>query len=285
MTEAGVPLGGSQKVIFQIAKNYQKRGGEVVYSKRVKNIIVENNRAVGICLDDGTEHKADRIIWAGDGHTAIFDILGGKYVNDKIQRMYGEWIIVQPLVHVMLGVGRDLSEQPYRIIFELKKPLPIAGQERRWICLRHRCFDPSMAPPGRSVAEVWYPTSYEYWEKLADDRQQYDDEKQRIADTTIAELDKRWSGFKSDIEVVDVATPNTYVRYTGNWKGSPDGWYITPENIMDQSPLRELPGLSNFYMVGQWTAPFTGTVMAALSGRQIVELICHRDSKAFVTSS
>jgi phytoene dehydrogenase-like protein len=76
----------------------------------------------------------------------------------------------------------------------------------------------------------------------------------------------------------------TYVRYTGNWKGSPDGWYITLENMMSQEPVRSLTGLSDFYMVGQWTAPFAGTVISALTGRQLIELLCIEESKAFVTS-
>ena len=285
VTEAGVPLGGSQKVVFRIAEQYQKLGGEIIYNQRVKDVIIENNRAVGIRSEDGSEHRADIVVWAGDGHTVIFDILGGKYLDDKVREMYGEWIPVQPLVHVSLGVAQDLSEQPHRFIFELEKPILIAGQERRWLCLRHRCFDPGMAPPGKSTAEVWYPTSYEYWEELARDRAQYEDEKQRIADVTIAALDRRWPGFASQIEVVDVATPMTYVRYTGNWKGSPDGWYITPENMMNQTPVRSLVGLSDFYMVGQWTVPFAGTVLAALSGRQLIELLCKHDKRAFVTSA
>jgi hypothetical protein len=37
-------------------------------------------------------------------------------------------------------------------------------------------------------------------------------------------------------------------------------------------------------MVGQWTAPFTGTVIAALSGRQLIQLLCKQNKKAFVTS-
>jgi phytoene dehydrogenase-like protein len=86
------------------------------------------------------------------------------------------------------------------------------------------------------------------------------------------------------VEVVDVPTPVTYVRYTGNWQGSPDGWYITPENMRKQNPLRSLPGLSGFYMVGQWTLPFSGTVMAALSGRQLVQVLCARNGTPFVTS-
>ena len=96
-------------------------------------------------------------------------------------------------------------------------------------------------------------------------------------------FEKRWPGFKSKIEMTDVPTPMTYVRYTDNWQGSPDGWYITTENMMDQRMKRTLPGLDNLYMVGQWTAPFTGTVMAALSGRQLVQILCKKDRRPFVS--
>ncbi len=35
-------------------------------------------------------------------------------------------------------------------------------------------------------------------------------------------------------------------------------------------------------MAGQWTAPFTGTVIAALTGRQVVQLLCRQDRRRFV---
>jgi hypothetical protein len=47
------------------------------------------------------------------------------------------------------------------------------------------------------------------------------------------------------------------------------------------SAKASLPGLSDLMMVGQWTAPFTGTVIAALTGRQAIELLCHRDGIPF----
>jgi phytoene dehydrogenase-like protein len=281
--EAGAPLGGSQKVVFRIADYYKRLGGEINYKSRVKDVIIENDRAVGVRLEDGTEHRADMVVWAGDGHTVIFDILGGHYLNDEVKHMYKEWIPVLPLIHVALGVNRDMSDEPHSLIFKLEKPITIAGEEHQWLSVLHHCFDSSMAPPGKSAVEVWYATRYDYWEQLAQDRVRYKEEKKCIADFTIAELDKRWPGFASQVEVVDVPTPATYVRYTGNWQGSPDGWYLTPENIMKQTMLRSLPGLSGFYMVGQWTAPFTGTVMAALSGRQLIQLLCKQSGKYFVT--
>jgi phytoene dehydrogenase-like protein len=238
---------------------------------------------LGVRLEDGTEHRADLVVWAGDGHTVIFDILGGRYLDDRVRNMYSDWTPVVSPVHVMLGVARDLSREPHTTIFELENPITIAGEEHRWLHFMHRCFDPSMAPPGSSAAEVWYATPYEHWEELARDRVRYKEEKKRIADHTIAELDKHWPGFASQVEVVDVATPATYVRYTGNWRGSPDGWCITTENMMKQIPLRGLPGLSGFHMVGQWTMPYAGVPGSALSGRQLIQLLCKQSGKPFVS--
>ncbi len=280
--EAGVPLGGSQGVIRQIVDHYQKLGGEICCGSRVTDVIIQDGRAVGVRLEDGTEQKADVVVWAGDGHTVIFDILGGRYLSDEIRRIYKEWIPVAPMLHVMLGVARDMSGEPHRIVFKPKEPINIAGEDHHWLCVIHHCFDPSMAPRGKSAMEVWYATRYDYWAELARDRARYEEEKRRIADLTIAALDRRWPGLASQVEVVDVPTPSTYVRYTGNWQGSPDGWYITVDNMREQTPVRSLPGLSGFQMVGQWTRPFSGTVMAALSGRELVQLLCKRGGRPFV---
>jgi phytoene dehydrogenase-like protein len=279
--EAGTPLGGSQQVVYHLAERFRQLGGELHLDSKVKELIIDQNRVTGIVLEDGTRKEADEVIWAGDGHTLIYGILGGKYVNEKINRMYGQWIPVKPIVHVMMGVKRDLSGEPHSIIFEMDEPITIAGREHRWLTVLHYCFDKSRAPEGKSAVEVWYDSAYDYWEELSKNRPAYKAEKKRIADFTVKQLEKRWPGFASDIEVIDVPTPATYHRYTGNWQGSPDGWYITPDNMRDSEPVRTLPGVEGLQMVGQWTAPFTGTVIAALTGRQAVQMMCHRDGRKF----
>jgi phytoene dehydrogenase-like protein len=140
-----------------------------------------------------------------------------------------------------------------------------------------------MAPEGKSAVEVWYETEFEYWEELSKNRKAYNAEKKRIADYTVHQLDKRWPGFASQVEVIDVPTPHTYYRYTGNYKGSPDGWCITTGNIRTQEPVRELPGLDGLRMIGQWTAPYTGVVIAALTGRQVIQIMCKEAHRKFIT--
>jgi phytoene dehydrogenase-like protein len=283
MVNSGVPIGGSQQVVAGIADRFQKLGGAIFYRKTVKDLIIENNRVAGIRLDDGTEHRADTVIWAADGHHLIFDLLQGRYVSDGIRSIYENWIPVKPLVHVAIGVNRDMSAEPHRLLLEIDKPILVADEEHRWLSVINHSYDPTLAPPGKSSIEVWFATDYDYWATLSHDRERYLAEKKRIADQTIAALDKRWPGFASQVEVVDVPTPATYVRYTGTWRGSPDGWYITPENIRTTGMQRSLPGLADLYMIGQWTAPFTGTVNAALSGRQVVQIICKKEKRRFRT--
>ncbi len=43
-------------------------------------------------------------------------------------------------------------------------------------------------------------------------------------------------------------------------------------------------GLNNFYMAGQWVEPGGGMPTAAMSGRNVTQLICAKDKKKFVAS-
>lgn len=267
----------------ELAQRYERLGGTIHYGARVVDLLMEHDRAIGVRLEDGTEIRGDIVVWAADGHHLIFEILGGRYLNDEIRTMYSEWTPVKPLVHLMLGVARDLSGDPARITRELPQPIEIAGETHRWASIVNRSFDPEVAPRGKSVLEVWFATRFDYWKELSTNQKAYRTEKQRIVDRSLEALEERWPGISGQIEVADLATPMTYQRYTGNWQGSPDGWYPTIETFSHRSILRSLPGLAGLYTVGQWTAPFTGTVMAALSGRQLVELLCAEGHIRFLT--
>lgn len=58
----GVPMGGSLEFSRAIEQRFQKLGGTIHYGKRVEKILVENNKAVGVRLSDGTEPRSDIVI-------------------------------------------------------------------------------------------------------------------------------------------------------------------------------------------------------------------------------
>jgi len=128
-------------------------------------------------------------------------------------------------------------------------------------------------------------TDYEYWKKLAEDKASYDQKKEEIAGIIVELLGQRFPGISSQVEMINIATPMTFERYTGNWKGSFEGWLITPDNahVMMKPMPQTLPGLSKFYMCGQWVEPGGGLPTGVMSARRLVKCICKEDGRKFRT--
>ncbi len=283
---AGYLTGGSIGIALAMEKRYHELGGNIVYKARVKKILVENDRAVGIRLDDGTEHKADYVISAADGHTTIFNMLEGKYVNDAICDYYQKFPIFQPLVYVGLGVNRSFEDVPQvasGLVFPLDKPLIVGNREHKYLGAHIFNFDPSFAAQGKTVITVSIDSEYAYWEELRKDLDKYKAEKERIAVAVVSALNKRFPGLAKQLEMWDVATPVTFHRYTGNWQGSFEGWLLTPQNVRLRMK-KTLPGLDNFYMIGHWVQPGGGLPTALMTGNHVIQMICHQDRKKFTTS-
>jgi len=281
---ASYPIGGSLPLAKSIEERFLKLGGKISYRMKVSKIIVENDRAVGVKLADGMEQRADIVISAADGHSTIFEWLDGKYVNDEIRGYYDKLPVFPPLVFVGLGVAADFTREPILTSYPLKNPIRIGNSEHERIALRNHSLDPTLAPAGKTVLSMMIPTDYDYWEQIGQDREKYDAEKARLEEAVINAVAERYPDIRSKIEAVDVATPVTFVRYTGNWRGSYEGWQFTRDTMrLNMKPT--LPSLSNFYMAGQWLAPGGGLPGAVLSARRTVKLLCKNEKIPFKTNT
>ncbi len=167
MKSGGYPIGGSLAFARAIERRYIRLGGEIQYEARVERILVEHDRVVGVRLHNGVEHRAERVISAADGHATIFEMLEGKYLDDEIRSYYATWPTIPPLIQVSLGVARDFSSEPPRISFPLGEPITIGGVVQSSLNLRHYCYDPTLAPPGKSVLILWMGSDLEYWKQIA----------------------------------------------------------------------------------------------------------------------
>jgi phytoene dehydrogenase-like protein len=281
---AGYPIGGSLKFAQGIEQRYRDLGGEVHYKSPVTKILVENDRAVGVQLADGSKHRSDIVVSAADGRTTIFDMLEGKYVNEKIRGYYEQLTIQPPVIIIALGVARSFDGLPRQVMFTLDEPVTMAGEEWERLNLFNYDFDPSLAPEGKTLLVLIKFSNNEYWKKLSEDHKIYKAEKEKIADVVVAALDRRFPGLADQVEMRDVATPITFERYTGNWKGVFMGWQSTAETL-SMRMNKTLPGLANFYMAGIWVMPGGGLPQAAISGRYVTQIICKQDRKEFITTT
>ncbi len=284
------PIGGAGELVKSIERRYLGLGGKVHYNSRVAKILVENDKAVGLKLVDGTEHGADIVISDADGRKTILDMLEGKYINDTIRGYCAPITDEVPFaVDIFLGVNRDLSREPSSLVILLKQPVVIANHKYESIEMQLYGFDRTMAPSGKGTIKVELPASYAYWKQLYNDREKYKQEKEKVATQIIQILGSHFQGIQEQVEVIDVTTLMTWERYMG---GS-QGWFNLPNRKFDFS-LREdtsdknfkttLPGLSNFYLVGIWATMMASLFNNANSGKTIIRRICRQEKKKFVTS-
>jgi len=101
--------GGSLNFVLPIEKQYRKLGGQVTYGAAVEKILVENDRAVGVRLADGSEHRADIVVSAADGYSTIYKMLDGRYVDGEIEKRYKNWKLTRPIVMISFGIAREFK--------------------------------------------------------------------------------------------------------------------------------------------------------------------------------
>ncbi len=289
---AGYTLGGSLPMALAVEKRYCALGGEIHYNARVSQILTEDlqdgkgSRVVGIRLDDGREERADIVISAADAHATLYQMLGDRFTTDAFREMFKSAKIFPPILFIGLGVNRTFTDLPActgGIDIELDEEIPVADQPIKRLGTMVYNFDPSLAPEGKTALNIMAPTSYTYWKELYDegsDHERYEAEKQRVALQVINRLDLRFPGLAGQVEMADVATPVTFERFTGNWQGSFEGWIPTPQS-MTKPISKTLPGLENFYMVGQWVQPGGGLPSGVMTGREVLQKICKKDGVKF----
>ncbi len=281
----GFVAGGSWDFAMAVANRYHRLGGTVRYRAKVASVVVENNRAIGARCDDGTIVPASTVVSCADGYTTIFKMLDGRFLDKKIRYLYDHCKTFPALIQVSLGIKHVFPNTPHTLNLLLAQPLRVDDRSS-FDSMEVETFgsDSGLCPEGTTVMTVRLPTSYEFWTGLKkNDINRYRAEKKKVVQDIIAILDRRFPGLAQHLDRSDIATPATFVRYTGNWQGSYEGWLPTPRILGRRIPFT-LPGLKDFYMAGHWVVAGGGLPSAALSGRYVAQMVCAQNGKVFAAT-
>jgi len=277
---AGYLLGGSLPIARRMTKRYIDLGGKLRTKSKVTKIVVDNNITKGVILDDNTELMSDYVISAADGHSTLFDMLEGKYLDKKVSNAYDKWELFTPFVQVSFGINKRIESEVPVETWLIKDHMIGRTKTISGYSFMNYCFDRTMAPDGKSVIVMRFDSPWELWKDIT--AIEYKIEKEQIKKDAVEILEKRYPGIESSIEVCDIATPVTNVKYTGVWKGSYEGFMPSSKNLMDNlNPV--IPGLKKFFMAGQWLFPGGGLPPAGQSGKWAIQYICKEELIDFKT--
>jgi phytoene dehydrogenase-like protein len=282
---AGIPVHGWLDFARSIEKRFLELGGEIYYQSKVEKLYFEASKTRGVILTDGSLHTADRIISAVDGR--FTRLLLPIHLQGNLDRDFASEEISDQPVQVNLGVSLDFSHQTGSVTYILPQSVEVAGCTQHKLTVHRKDYDPDAAPQGKTGFTIFLESDYFWWVAIQKDRARYKKEKLRCAEMVLDVLEEHYPGFRAQVEVIDVSTPLTRERYTGNWMGAmqakkPDSNLL--KAFMTGGSKYSIGGLSHFYHTGQWAEAWGGITTAAQSGRNVIKQICREDKIDFTST-
>ncbi|MDF2568287.1 MAG: amine oxidase [Oscillospiraceae bacterium] len=275
--DGGYPEGGSLSMANRMAKCFETLGGTIQYGKSVSKVLVQNNIACGVIIN-GEQIPADAVIVTQDTLVAIDTLFDSPIREPWAEEMRRN---TKPVLNtfISIGVEADLSDIPENVTFVPDEPFICGGITESAVQINNYSGYKGYAPKGCSaITSVILGDSYEYW-KACKENGTYEAEKQKLAETFIRILARKYPQTDGKVAIWDVATPLTYERYLHSYKGS---WM----SMMGKgSKMKNYPSkpesIQNVYFAGQRLMGPGGLPAAAGTGRKAAQLLCKDTDTVF----
>lgn len=211
------PRGGMVQIPGAIAKCFEEFGGEIKLNSTVKRVLIEDGKAAGVELVDGTQIRSRIVVSNINAKTLYLEHVGRENLPSWAVKAIESYEVSIPAPMIMLGLDTspDLDAHHtfcYTTIDEMNaiwfedycsRKLP----ERGFMLVSWPTHaDPSLAPEGHHCLNMVTFAPYE----LADG--DWDDLKERYLDTQLDFLEKRFGleGIREHITVARVITPKDF---------------------------------------------------------------------------
>ena len=301
MSGGNFPIGGSSQIVETIDSVIEASGGTILVRAGVKKILIKNNRAIGVQMEDGNIFKAKNII-SGAGIVNTYN----KLLPDKIASKYSlksKLQKVNPSVaHICLYIGFDATPEELqmsktnlwiypkdgdhdfcvdRYLKDNDAPFPLvyvsfpAAKDPDW----------SNRYPEKSTVDVLTLLPYELVEQWQDSTwmkrgYEYEAFKEKISKRLLDVLYKHQPQLKGKVDHYELSTPLSTKHFVNYDKGEIYGLDHTPQRY-HQRFLQPRTPVKNFYLTGQdivtagvAAALFSGVLTAsAMTGKNMMKKI------------
>lgn len=265
-----IPKGGSLKTALRIAKTYTDNGGVVHTDADVNKILLENNKATGIVLKDGTKMEADYVVCACDTDYTFNTLLPKEYMPKDLQKLYDERkkYPVSSGFQVAFAVDGVYPEITGTRVFSCKE-ITVGKTTTNAMSVQSYDYEPTFAPKGKTVLQSNFTQTendYNYWKEIYSDKELYNQKKNQLAQEILERLVEEYPVLKGKIRVLDVWSPMTYTRYCNSYKGAYMSFVNTKKakNITVAGVVKDI---DNVFLASQWLMGPGGLPTAAAMGK------------------
>lgn len=271
------PVGGAGKIFESIEPIIKDKGGEVLSSTEVQEILIKDGKAVGVRVkslrgregDGIAEYYAPVIVSCAGAYATYNKLIPESYpipFRENLKKFFNTYPAVSN-VTVYLGLSKDPRELGFKgenyWIYNSYDHDKSYADRNNWlkdgeIPGAYLSFPSLKNPEAKShTADIIAFTDYEFFEKWKDQPWKKRDEdykafKEHITNKLINYIDSKFPGFKDIVEYTELSTPVTNEHFTGHPKGTIYGLPCVPERFdRDKCPWFEVKTpVSGLYLTG-----------------------------------
>ena len=258
------PKGGVGQIAQKLVEGLEKFGGQIQYKAKVKKIIIEKGKAVGVELANGKVFFAKRIISNATRWDTFEKLLSAQEMPNSEKKWRQRYEKSASFLSLHLGVEASVlapGTQCHHILLEDWDKMEAA--EGTILVSIPTLLDPDLAPEGYHIIHAFTPSWIKNWEGLS--AKDYEAKKEEAAGRIIERLEKIFPGLDAGLDYMEVGTARSHRRFLGR----EDGTYgpMPSKKLMGLLGMpfnrTSIPGL---YCVGDSTFPGQGLNAVAFSG-------------------
>ena len=269
------PKGGMYRIVEVLQETAERYGVQFEFNKAVQEIIIRDDKAVGVTHNGGTEVLADVVIANADLPYVYFDLLPNDALVRSIERKRFScstisflWGVEKPYEHLPPH-SLFLSDQ-YRENFEsIIDDCSIPDDPSVYIHAPTR-LDPTLAPDGNDTIIGIVPVGH-----ISEDcKQDWGQIKRQARDALVEKLNRLGvSDLDENLKFEVCYTPHQWQRQFNLAQGSTHGLCHTLDQMVSFRPSNRHRRYKNLYFVGASVHPGTGVPTVMVSGRLVSERV------------
>lgn len=276
--------------------------GSLLLRTAASGILVEDGRARGIVLEDGTRFDAGAVISNADFKTTFLRLLPREALTEDLFRAVTAARQTSSNLQVCLGVDASIADlsvfrESSRVIYRRDgrlspddgtgldwdapriDPHALAGEELEATLLS--ADDPSLAPEGHAVLVIRTAAEHRHFTPFRPGRgrraPEYLAYKMELAEALVKEVSGFVPGLEEAVAYMDVATPLTFEERGGRSEGAVAGWSWDYLEGADQGAVELIrTPIAGLYMAGYQAFSMLalgGVPSAMLSGLKAAEYL------------
>jgi phytoene dehydrogenase-like protein len=218
------PVGGSGALVDALVRGLERHGGQLMLNAHVEQVLVENDRAVGVRLRGGKQIRSRRAVVSNASVWDTLKLLPEEAVPKRFRAKREATPECDSFMHLHLGI--DAQGLPpnlachYIVVNDWEKG--VTAPQNVVLVSIPSLLDPSLAPPGKHTIHVYTPGNepYDLWEGLDHRSEAYARQKQARAEVMWQALERIIPDMRLRCDVTLVGTPLTHERFLRRHRGS-----------------------------------------------------------------